>query len=180
MQFRGELDRIDIDYITHRPIISFKLKTLDEAENVEKLKDKDLDIEAKQHREKRSLNANAYCWLLIGKLADVLKTGKDEMYLTMLKRYGQSELVSVKSSIDVKGYFKYYEVAGTSILNEKEFTHYKVFKGSSEYDTREMSILIDGIVSEAKEQGIQTLTPDELAKIKALWTNEVANENEKK
>ena len=169
MQFKGKLERIDVDYVSHKPIISFRLNTQEQLENVEKLKDKDLDIEAKEHREKRSLNANAYCWLLIGKLADILRTSKDEMYLTMLKRYGQSELVSVKSSIDVKGYFKYYEVAGTSMLNGNEFTHYKVFKGSSEYDTREMSILIDGIVSEAKEQGIQTETPDEIERIKSLW-----------
>jgi hypothetical protein len=87
----------------------------------------------------------------------------------MLKRYGQSELVSVLSNINVGGYFKYYEVAGTSMLNGKEFTHYKVFKGSSEYDTREMSILIDGIISEAKQLDIETLPPHEIQKLKELW-----------
>lgn len=131
--------------------------------------DREKIFEIKERKQRRSLNANAYAWVLIGKIADVLRTDKEQVYLTMLKRYGQSELISVLSNIDVNGYFKYYEVAGTSMLNNKEFTHYKVFKGSSEYDTREMSILIDGIVSEAKELEIETLTPDEISKMKALW-----------
>jgi hypothetical protein len=87
----------------------------------------------------------------------------------MLKRYDQNEIVSVLSSIDVAGYFKYFDVAGTATLNSKEFTHYKVYKGSSEYDTREMSIFIDGIVSEAKQLNIETLTPKELENLKNSW-----------
>lgn len=131
--------------------------------------DREKIFEIKEKKRRRSLNANAYAWLLIGKLADVLRISKDECYILMLKRYGQSEMVSVVSEIDVRGYFKYYEEVGKTFLQGKNFTHYRVFKGSSEYDTREMSILVDGIVSEAKEVGIETLTPAELEKIKSLW-----------
>ena len=126
-------------------------------------------FDIKIHREKRSLNANAYAWALIGKIADALRASKDEIYLQMLKRYGQSEMVSVVSEINVDGYFKYYEAIGHTMLQGKEFTHYRLFKGSSEFDTREMSIFIDGIVSEAKELGIETLTPDGIAQMKSLW-----------
>ena len=89
--------------------------------------------------------------------------------MLMLKRYGQSEIVSVLADINVAGFFKYYEPITTVTLQGKKFTHYKIFKGSSEYDTREMAILIDGIVSEAKEMGIETLPPDEVEKIKSMW-----------
>ena len=131
--------------------------------------DREKLFEIKEHRQKRSLNANSYAWLLIGKIADVLRTSKEEVYLNMLKHYGQSEMVSVLSSIDVRGYFKYFEEVATVTLEGKQFTHYRVFKGSSEYDTREMSILIDGIVYEAKNLGIETMTPDEIAKMKEMW-----------
>lgn len=131
--------------------------------------DREKIFEIKEKKRRRSLNANAYAWLLIGKLADVLRISKDECYILMLKRYGQSEMVSVVSEIDVRGYFKYYETVGKTFLQGKNFTHYRVFKGSSEYDTREMSILVDGIVSEAKEVGIDVITPAELEKIKSLW-----------
>lgn len=131
--------------------------------------DREKIFEIKEKKRRRSLNANAYAWLLIGKLADVLRISKDECYILMLKRYGQSEMVSVVSEIDVRGYFKYYEAVGTTFLQEKNFTHYRVFKGSSEYDTREMSILVDGIVSECHEVGIETMTPSELEKLKSLW-----------
>ena len=126
-------------------------------------------FEIKEKKRRRSLNANAYAWTLIGKLADALRISKDHCYLLMLKRYGQSEMVSVVSEIDVRGYFKYYEAVGETELQGKNFTHYRVFKGSSEYDTREMSILVDGIVSECHEVGIETMTPSELAKLKELW-----------
>lgn len=134
--------------------------------------DRDKVFEVKEHHEKRSLNANAYAWSLIGKIADVVRSSKDEVYLTMLKRYGQSEMVSVLSYIDVSGYFKYYEEVGRATLQGKEFTHYRVYKGSSEYDSREMSILIDGIVSEAKELDIETLPPYEVNRLKSMWRQE--------
>lgn len=96
-------------------------------------------------------------WELINEIGNVLSLSKEEVYLNMLKHYGQSEIVSVKSEIDVSGYFKYYEEIGTGYVNNIEFTHYKVFKGSSEMDTYEMSKLIDGIVHECTSLGIPTI-----------------------
>ena len=131
--------------------------------------DRDKVFTISEFRRKRSLKANSYAWALIGRIADYLRTSKEDVYLTMLKRYGQSEMVSVLSSIDVRGYFKYYEELARATLQGKEFTHYRIFKGSSEYDSREMAILIDGIVSEAKEMGIETLPPQELERLKQTW-----------
>lgn len=133
--------------------------------------DREKVYEVKEHREKRSLNANAYAWCLIGKIADTVRASKGEIYLKMLKRYGQSEIVSVVSSIDVTGYFKYYEPLAEVELQGKMFTHYRVFKGSSEFDTHEMAILIDGIISECSELGIPTLTPNEIERMKSTWAN---------
>lgn len=131
--------------------------------------DKNKKFEVKEYHKKRSLNANAYAWTLIGKIADVLRNSKDEIYLEMLKKYGQSEIVSVLSDINVTGYFKYFEEIATVKLQGKNFTHYKVFKGTSEYNTAEMAVFIDGVISEADELGIDTLPPDEVEKIKSLW-----------
>lgn len=122
-----------------------------------------------EYRPKRSKDANAYCWVLITEIANHLRASKDEIYLKMLKRYGQSEIVSVLEHIDVRPYFKYFEEIGEGTVEGKKFKHYKVFKGSSEFDSREMSILIDGIISEAKEMGIETMTPAEVARLKELW-----------
>lgn len=130
------------------------------------LADKDFDITVKQHREKRSLDANAYAWVLITAIADELRASKDEIYFEMLKKYGQGELISVKTGIDISGFVKYSEVAGYGKVNGVEFTHYRVFKGSSEYDTREMAIFISGIVEEAKDLGIPTLDELELKGLK--------------
>lgn len=130
--------------------------------------DRDKIFEIKEKRKRRSLSQNAYAWELIGKIGDVLRKSKEEVYLKMLKDYGQSEMVSILSSINPEGYFKYYEKIGTGIVNNKEFTHYKIFKGSSEFDSREMTIFIDGIIDECKELGIETMTPDKIALLRLV------------
>lgn len=132
-------------------------------------KDTVYDVKIDKHREKRSLNANAYLWKLVTEIGNVLNKSKEEVYLQMLIDYGQSEMVSILSEIDVKGYFKYYKLAGTSLLNGKEFNHYKIYKGSSEYDTKEMSILLNGVVQEAKNLGIKTKDDIELERLIKEW-----------
>ena len=171
MKISGRIVGANIDFKTGKPTISFEVNERNDFESlVDEMKDKDkLSIEVKQFRQHRSLNANAYAWLLIGRIADILRAGKDEIYLKLLKRYGQSELISVLSHVPIGNYIKYYEEAGESKLNGKDFTHYRVYKGSSEFDSREMSIFIDGVVSEAKELGIQTETPNQIAEMKARW-----------
>ena len=135
----------------------------------------DLHVEEKlsfkidKYREKRSLNANNDAWKLLTEIANVTRKSKEDVYLDMLKEYGQSEMFSVLAHIPIQEYIKYYEEVSEGIVKGKLFKHYRVYKGSSEFDTREMSIFIDGIVSEAKELGIETKTPDEIANLKSLW-----------
>ena len=132
-------------------------------------KDTIYDVKINKHREKRSLNANAYLWKLVTEIGNILNKSKEEVYLQMLIDYGQSEMISILSEINVKGYFKYYKLAGTSILNGKEFNHYKIYKGSSEYKTKEMSILLEGAVQEAKNLGIKTKEDYEIEKLIEEW-----------
>ena len=133
--------------------------------------DKEKKYEVKEYSEKRGLKANAYYWELVNQLANILRISKEELHFLLLQRYGQSEIVSVVSNIDVKPYFRYYTEAGESTLNGKIFKHYKVYKGSSEMDRKEMSILIDGLVSECKEEGIETKPKAEIDSLLESWDN---------
>lgn len=167
----GTILGIKLDLKTDKMALTLLLNERQPAADMYyELKDIDkLQIKIEKYREKRSLDANKYCWKLCTEIANVLRSDKDTIYVEMLKSYGQSAITSVRSDIDVSGFFKYYDEFGTGTVKGKKFTHYKVYKGSSEYDTREMSILLDGIVSEAKELGIDTQTPEEIARMKALW-----------
>ena len=127
------------------------------------------EYQIERKKKKRSTDANALCWKMCTEIANVLRTEKESVYVEMLRRYGQSDIVSVVSSVDVKGYFKYYEEFGRGTVNGKEFTHYKVYKGSSEYDTREMSILLDGILDEAKALDIEVITEREKSLLLTEW-----------
>lgn len=171
-ELSGQVQNLAFDFKTGKAVLTLLInekndagRCFDELHEVEKIA-----VKIDKHREKRSLNANAYAWLLIGKIADNRRLSKEEVYLQMLKDYGQSQVISVLAHVPMKGLVKYYEVMGESTLNGKLFKHYKIYKGSSEYDTREMSIFIDGIVSEAQELGIQTKTPAQLAELKSLWS----------
>ncbi len=133
-------------------------------------------IECKEHRKKRSLDANSYAWVLITKIADVLRTSKEELYIEMLKRYGQREkqLISIIDNEEAiamiyRATNNHCTVVGEGTVNGKQFKHLAILIGSSQYDTRQMAILIDGIVSECKEMGIETLPPDEIKALKESW-----------
>lgn len=128
--------------------------------------DKDKLFEIKEKRNKRSLTQNAYAWSLIGKIADKINLPKDDVYYKMLKDYGQFEVISLVAPVSLSGFVKYYEKIGTGKVNGKEFNHYKIYKGSSEFDSKEMTIFIDGIIQECRQLDIETLTPDEIARMR--------------
>lgn len=130
-----------------------------------------------EYRKSRTLTQNAYYWALVGKLKNVLRTNEDELHIQLLQRYGQDQkdengntvIFSLRSDISPVGILKYSKAIGTGEVNGAEFTHYKALKGSSEMDTAEMNTLIDGLISECKEVGIETDTPQELERLKGLW-----------
>ena len=94
----------------------------------------------------------------------------------MLKRYGQREkqLISIIDNEEAiamiyRATNNHCTVVGEGTVNGKQFKHLAILIGSSQYDTRSMSILIDGIVQDAKELGIETMTPNQLADLKNSW-----------
>lgn len=134
-----------------------------------------LDAELKRYHEKRSLDANAYYWLLIGKIGKVTGDNKNRIHNVMLDRYGQLERMPdgslipfcIREDIDHLT-FPYPHLKPTQKTLSKGgrlYRWYYQIKGSSEYDTSEMSALIDGVVSECKEMGIETLPTEELERM---------------
>lgn len=170
-ELTGKIHDFALDYASGRARLTFEVNEKSSAvAAVNELKDAEkLSIKVAKYRKKRSLNANNYAWHLMTEIGNVLRQDKEEIYLDMLRQYGQSDMISVLSDVPVNDYIKYYDEAGESVLNGKLFKHYKAYKGSSEFDTREMSIFIDGVVSEAEELGIQTETPERIAELKSLW-----------
>lgn len=134
-------------------------------------KGKELSVEIKQYREKRSLDANSYFWLLLSEIAVILKTTKDELYLIMLERYGIFTHIVVKPEMvnRVKEEWRTIRELGEVTINGKQGIQLQCFFGSSTYDSKEMASLIDGVISEAQEIGISTITPNELLQLKSAW-----------
>ena len=135
--------------------------------------DKVYNLEIKEHRKMRSLNANNLSWKLTDELADVLvlrgaKITKEECHAEMIFRYGQVMLdengeqviYSTSSEISMPEFYPYAKPIGESELNGKTFTHYRIYRGSHTYDSWEFSVFLTGIIEECKEQGIDVVTPE--------------------
>ena len=100
--------------------------------------DTKFDLKIDKHRKKRSLDANNYAWHLINEIANALRTSKEEVYLQMLKSYGQREYVSMLANVNPSRISKYYEEQGTFNHNNNTFKSYMFYIGTSQYDSREM------------------------------------------
>ena len=134
--------------------------------------DKDKLYEIKEHKEKRTLTQNAYYWVLVNEIANQMKLSKEEIHFRLLKDYSQIALITIKSNVDIKGYIRYYEFERETNISGVKFNIYKVYKGSSEMDKKEFNILLEGTIQEAKQLGIPTLTPNEIAKLRYIENEE--------
>ena len=147
---------------------------LDTIENLEELQDKKINVELKQHRNKRSLDANAYCWVIINKIAERTDVPAKDIYIEAIKYVGSYETLPVKNEAVEKFIIAWNKnglgwVCETTKSKLEGFTNVLAYYGSSSYDTKEMSRLIDVIVQEAKQWDIETLTPQELSRLKEDW-----------
>lgn len=122
--------------------------------------------EIKEHKEKRTLTQNAYYWVLVNEISNEMKISKEEEHFNLLKDYSQIALITIKSNIDIKGYIRYYEFQREADISGVKFNIYKVYKGSSEMNKKEFSVLLEGARQEANQLGIPTLTPNEIAKLR--------------
>ena len=123
-------------------------------------------------RKKRSLDSNAYAWVLMQKIAEATHSDKWEVYLRCLQRYSRAfTFVIVKPNAveKAKDLFRTYVDLGEVKVNGNEGHQLQVYYGSHTFNTKEMSVFLDGIVSECKELGIETIPPDELERMMRGW-----------
>lgn len=172
MEFTGKLQNVSRDWKTGQWNITFTINeasAINEVNNIQSCEK--LSIKAVKHRNKRSLDANAYCWVILQKIAEVLHQDKWNVYLEMLGKYGVFTHIIVKPNVvdKVKEEWRTVKELGEVSVNGITGIQLQCYFGSSTYNTKEMSVLIDGIVYEAKELGIETLPPDELERMKIEW-----------
>lgn len=157
------------------------LLTLRTSEDVtdlfDRLKDLPVRVDVKQWREKRSLDANAYYHVLLDRCAASLGISKPRAHNLMLRRYGAVETIdeqmvylvlpeseeAAEKALEAET----YHIRPTSQVKTgrdgKQYRTYMLLKGSSDYDTKEMSTLINGLVDECRALGIETKSPEEVA-----------------
>lgn len=178
MKMRGRLKEIMQDVLNGGFIISFHVQAV--PSGVETLREEsDLAISLKKWREHRSLSANAYYWVLVGKLSELTGQPNAVIHNMLLRRYGVAEIVGgqlltvmVPDTDEAERETlekEIYHLKPTSKLKEgkdgRMFRAYILLKGSSDFDTKEMARLIDGTIDECKEVGIDTLSTEEVRRM---------------
>ena len=134
------------------------------------------DLTIEKRKEKRSLDSNSYLWLLIGKLAEKLGKKNTDVYKEYVKETSAFKIVPIREDA-IEEWFRIWGGHGIGWIcedmgecrNIKGYHNIKSFYGSSVYDTKQMSHLIDMVVQDCKDAGIETLPPDELQRLKELW-----------
>jgi hypothetical protein len=176
-EFTGKVQNLAIDFKSGKPVLTLEINEknavghcFDELRNVEKIA-----VKIDKWRAKRSLDANAYCWVLIDKLAEKLNTTKEDIYRNAIRDIGgNNEIVCVQNKA-VEKLCKGWNKNGIGWQTEtfpskiNGCTNVILYYGSSTYDTAQMSRLIEYIIEECKAQGIDTKTPAEIAAILELW-----------
>ena len=127
--------------------------------------------------EKRSLNANAYFHILVNKIAEKMGIGNDECKIRLNLEYGtiatdvngQKVIVKLPKSVNVAEFYPYAKWIADKQEKDIMTSYYVFYKQTHTLDTKEMARLIDGTISEAQQLGIETITPDEKAKMMSLW-----------
>lgn len=188
MQCKGHITQITKDLMTGGILVTLSLKeiSIQALQTLSALEE--LAVDLKKFTKKRSLSANAYYWQLVTKMAEVNKITNSAQHNLLLRDYGQIErfdgqLVQIMLPDTEKAENEALEkpevhlkpTSGTMVNKKGEvFRSYIMLRGSSTYDSKEMSRLIDGTVMEAKQMGIETLPPEELERMKEeLRRNEV-------
>lgn len=152
----------------------------DFREDFDRLQNDLLDITIKKHRKKRSLSANAYFHVLVGKIAAERGGSEESVKHQLVLEYGalardaDGLTVGFKlpASVDVTTIYPYVKCFDTREENGKLFNCYLVYKQTHLMDSREMARLIDGAIEEAKELGIETDTPEMLSRYKESWAQQ--------
>ena len=174
MEFTGKLVGVSKDWQTDKFQITF---TVNEPSAIQSVNDiqscERLNIKAVKFREKRSLDANALFWHCVGAIANAMETPTDkwEIYLRMLKRYGKYTHICVKPNVvdAVRAQWRESEVIGEVNINGQKAVQMLCYFGSSTYDTKEFSRLLDGVISEMQEMKLETPVSADVRRALEQW-----------
>ena len=174
MECTGKLESITRDWQTDKLLLTFSVNELSAANEVSNIQScEKLSIKAVKYREKRSLDANALLWACLSDIANAMTPPADkwDVYLIMLKRYGKFTYICVKPNVveAVKAQWRECEVVGEVNINGQKAVQMLCYFGSSTYDTKEFSRLLDGVISEMKEMGLEAPASEDMRRALEQW-----------
>lgn len=176
-ELTGKIHSVSFDYFSGKPMVTFALNEVNSArEMVDELKSLEkLSLKIGKFKQKRSLDANAYCWTLIGKIAEKTNVPKEEVYREAIRGIGGNyDVVCIKEDA-ADSLRNAWERNGigwqTEVMLSKldGCTNVLLYYGSSTYDTEQMSRLIENILQDCKALGIEVKPQEEIDSLLKNW-----------
>ncbi len=135
--------------------------------------EKTLEVNITVKRKKRSLTANSALWAMLQDLAVALKTSAWELYLDALRRYGFCEDIAIleEAAPRLAAVYRIVEPTGDVIYDSGygKLIVYRCWRGSSTYNSKEFSHLLDMVIQDAKENGVDFISEADRALLLEEW-----------
>lgn len=173
MKFTGKVTGINQSWETGASTVTITVNEPAALNTLEKLRDRDklLIAEVDEYRNRRGRDANACLWWCISRISKALAADSWKVYLQMLKRYGVFETVTctVDALENLQTKWRESDIVGSRVINNRLYVDVNLYFGSSTYNTKEFSDLLNGVISEMQEMGLETPLPEEIRDALERW-----------
>ena len=171
----GEISDISLDFKTRKTKVTLLIDV--DPSQIEELQNEKLSIEIKKYRAKRSLNANSYFWVLLQELCEEIEIDTIEEYKRRVKELGifrtfkimTEQVKTFKKVWEEQGVAWFCEIADTEYMGNAEFKIINAYYGSSSFNSKQMSRLIDNLVQDCQSAGIETKSKEEINSLLKEW-----------
>jgi len=171
MKLEGKINNISYDIANDNTRIEFVIPR-DITSSLEKYIGLEVNLELKKG--KRSNNANAYLWVLIGELQQKLKIPKEEIYTKYVRECGVYDVYCTKNEA-VEAFKEWWHDRGLGWVCDTQpskfegFTNIFAYRGTSDYDKEQMSVILSNVVEDCIEQDIPTQKQEDIDRLIEEW-----------
>jgi len=180
MEVQARLKGIERNLLKKEVEFTFVTDSMDAAEQLERLQDKTLRVKAVRYVKKRSKSANALFWHCVGKIAAAVHTDKWDVYLAMLRSYGRYTYICVRDEREVEAVRRQWresEIWGSVNIDGQQAIQMLCYYGSSSYNSKEMSDLIEGTISEMKALHLDPPLPQDVKVALEQWEEQYGKQH---
>lgn len=171
MRATANIRHISTEWLEGEQTVTFQIQEKKAINELKKLEGDTLILDVDTFRNKRSRDANACLWWCIRKLAPAINRDQWSTYLFELKRYGVCSDIKIRADAleTFQKMWREYEITGSEVVNGWTYNYVTVYYGSSQYDSAQFKVLLEGVISDLEMLGLETPLPEDVRQALERW-----------